>query len=226
MPSLEAYSLWAETYDRIPNPVLALEERIVAPLLPALERMVALDIACGTGRWLDRMLQRGAAFGAGFDLSGEMLEQARRKPGLRGRLARGDCEAIPLGCGTADLAMCSFLVGYVSNLPQLARELSRIMRERGHLFLSDFHPSARQRGWKRTFRHKETIIEISSSHYSIDEICLALTLEGFELVNRIEPCFGEAERHIFEACGREHLPDESLGPAIFVCHFRKSGKLT
>jgi ubiquinone/menaquinone biosynthesis C-methylase UbiE len=219
----EAHSLWAESYDRSPNPLLALEERIVQPLLPALEEMLTLDVACGTGRWLAKMLHRGARFGVGFDFSPEMLKEAQRKPSLHDRLIRADCGAIPLRSDTVDLAMCSFGVSYVPDLHRFARELSIIVRKRGHLFLSDFNPSAHLQGWKRTFRHNGTIVEVSSFRYSIADICRVFAGEGFELISRIEPCFEEAERHIFEEAGKGHLLDPLLRvPAIFVCHFLRT----
>ena len=220
--AIEAYSLWAESYDRKPNPLLALEERIVGPLLPPLEEMLTLDVACGTGRWLANMLHRGARFGVGLDVSPEMLREAQRKPSLQGRLIRADCGTIPLRSDTADLAMCSFAVSYIPDFHRFARELARIVRKQGHLFLSDFHPSAHLRGWNRTFRHNQTVVEAASFRYSIADICGVFALEGFELVTRIEPGFEEAERHTFEEGGKGHLLAQLSGePAIFVCHFRK-----
>src|SRR5690606_22097258 len=55
LSSLAAHALWAETYDRSPNPLLALEERLLPPLLPDLRGLTALDAACGAGRWLGRL---------------------------------------------------------------------------------------------------------------------------------------------------------------------------
>src|SRR5437867_444208 len=208
LSATEAHSLWAESYDRSPNPLLALEERIVGPLLPALDEMFTVDVACGTGRWLANMLHRRAWFGVGLDFSPEMLKEAQHKPLLHDQLILADCEEIPFRSGTADLAICSFAVSYVPDLHRFARELSRIVRKRGHLFLSDFHPSAYLRGWKRTFRHNETVVEISSFCYSIAEICSAFTVEGFELVTRIEPCFGDPERHIFVEGGKGNLLEQ------------------
>src|SRR5215831_6355504 len=45
----EGYDRWAVTYDSALNPLLALEERCVFPLLPALQNLRVLDLACGTG---------------------------------------------------------------------------------------------------------------------------------------------------------------------------------
>src|SRR5215831_17626891 len=108
LPAREAHVLWAESYDRNPNPLLALEERIVEPLLPGLERKVILDLACGTGRWLRHLLRHGASTGMGVDSSPEMLSQARRKSSIQGKLIQGDYTAMPIRAGAIDFAICSF----------------------------------------------------------------------------------------------------------------------
>jgi len=226
----EAHAVWAPTYDRNPNPLFSLEDRIMEPQLPGLEEMAemtVLDVACGTGRWLGHFLNRGTRLSAGFDLAPEMLNEARRKPLVQNRLIQADCLSIPVRSNAVDLAICSFAVSYVGDLCCFARELSRIVKEGGHLFISDFHPSGHRRGWKRSFRYNGGTIEVSSFQYSIGGICDAFETEGFDLVSRSEPCFGEAERPIFDVCGKGHLFEESrLEPAIFICHFRRSAEFT
>src|SRR5207249_10835747 len=92
-----AHSLWAETYDRDPNPLLALEERIIGPLLPPFEAngMLALDVACGTGRWLLNLLHRGARFGAGLDFSSKRFAPAQGQAGIGDKLIFADCASMP-----------------------------------------------------------------------------------------------------------------------------------
>ncbi len=221
LPPREAHALWAESYDRNPNPLLALEERIVEPLLPSLDQKVILDLACGTGRWLRQLLRHGASVGIGVDFSPEMLFQARRKSSIQGNLILGDCTAMPIRAGAVDFAMCSFAASYFADLPGFARELSRVTRRPASLLLADFHPSAHLRGWKRAFRHDDTVVEVRSFQYSIDHICDVFRGQGFELKTRIEASFAETERHIFDECGKGDLLDQ-LGsePAIFICHFQ------
>ena len=45
----EGYRLWSGTYDRDPNPVLALERRVIRERLGPLSGRCVLDIATGTG---------------------------------------------------------------------------------------------------------------------------------------------------------------------------------
>ena len=190
LPALEAHALWAETYDLNPNPLLALEERIVRPILPNMQGMTVLDVACGTGRWLAKLLDYRPRAAMGLDLSPAMLQQARCKPLLQERLIQADCMKIPVGSAAVDFAISSFAVSYVSHLHHFASELSRVMRNGGYLLLTDFHPSAHLRGWKRSFRHHGNIVEIASHERSVGCICDAFEARGFELTSRMDVHFG------------------------------------
>ena len=57
----EGFSRWSEVYDDQPNPLLALEERFLAELLPDVRGLDVVDIGCGTGRWLARLASQGAS---------------------------------------------------------------------------------------------------------------------------------------------------------------------
>ena len=73
------FDLWAQVYDSQLNPLLMLEERETASLLPVLDDLDVLDIGCGTGRWLSRLENCGAASLTGIDSSSAMLRCARQK---------------------------------------------------------------------------------------------------------------------------------------------------
>ena len=195
---------------------------------PAVERLLrpragerVLDVACGTGRWFSLLAARGPALLTGADISRAMLRIAAKKASCPLDLIQADCAAIPLRDSEIDFAICSFATSYIADLPGFARELSRVTRRPASLLLADFHPSAHLRGWKRAFRHNDTVVEVRSFQYSIDHICNVFAHHGFELKTRVEASFAETERHIFEECGKGDLLDQ-LGsePAIFICHFQ------
>lgn len=227
MHPMEAYALWSETYDSDPNPLFELEERTLIPILPDIRGSFVLDLACGTGRWLETLLVLGARRGIGIDLSFEMLAQARRKLKLRRNLIRSDCTAIPVSSGTIDMAICSFAVGYLEDLQAVASELSRVLRKGGHLILTDLHPSGLERGWRRTFRHGGDIVEIINIKASIEQVIRTFQAHKFKLAQIICPYFGEPERPIFKKRGKEHLFEQAqVGPAIFICAFYLRGSCT
>ena len=220
--AVEGHARWAQTYDLTPNPLLALEERILESLLPDLRSQYVMDVACGTGRWLRRLKARGAAGGLGIDLSAEMLAQAARKPAMQGTLVRGDAHALPFRSGVADLLISSFSVGYIDDLQGFAGESARVTRQGGIIVVTDFHPSNHSRRWRRTFRLGSEVFEIRSFSRPLVALCNVFEACGLTLEACLEPCFGEPERHFFDRCGRGHFFEEARsGPAIFVCIFKK-----
>ena len=48
----DAYRFWSVSYDDDPNPILALERRVIRERLGALSGKCVLDVATGTGYWL------------------------------------------------------------------------------------------------------------------------------------------------------------------------------
>ena len=193
-----AYRIWAATYDSDPNPVLAVEQRILGEKIRFAPGMRVLDLATGTGRWLVYARSRGAeAFGA--DLSPEMLVQASRKPGARGRLAQATLSALPFPDNFADLAICSFALGYLPALNSAFREMARTSRS---VVVSDLHPEAVRAGWIRGFRQGETHYEAANQLHSSRLLDDCARKAELTLAWRCEARFGEPERRIFELAGK------------------------
>jgi malonyl-CoA O-methyltransferase len=198
-----AYELLAPEYDRSPNALIALEERMMTPLLPDLGGRTVVDVAAGTGRWAARCALAGARTIA-VDFCYRML-----KPGM----VQADATRLPIRDASADLAICAFALGYA---PDAFRELRRIVKRGGMILASDVHPDALRRGWTRTFRHKGDVIEVAHRPYSIDD----LRVRGVRMTRLMEPRLGEPERAIFEHAGcPERFPEASRHPAIFVAQW-------
>ena len=218
----EGYDLWAATYDAEPNPLLALEERGLRPMLPGLEGKDALDIGCGTGRWLSVLHHLGARSVLGVDSSAAMIVSAAAKRPLRGRLIRGDGLALPLRARLADLVVCSFMLGHISSPRELARELARVSRPRADLFVTDMHPEAPARGWRCAFRRGDQTVEIRTCIHAAGDIRSSFEAEGFKFVKSAAFHVGEPERRIFWAARREDIfQAASAVPAVLIQHFRR-----
>src|SRR4051794_25865318 len=115
LPALEAHRLWAATYDTAPNPLLALEARLLRPMLPPVRDRSVIDVASGTGRWARHLAAEGANVVA-VDLCPEMLDHAPRPAVL------ADAVKLPVRSGVADLVICAFGFSYMApSLPELAR---------------------------------------------------------------------------------------------------------
>ena len=194
----EAYRLWADTYDLNPNPLVALEHRVLREHLDLVPGERFLDLATGTGRWLEHAISHGLR-AAGVDLCWEMLAIARRKGGIRGRLACANICALPFASDSVDLAVCSFALGYVDRLDSAFREMSRIARR---IITSDLHPDAIRSGWIRSFRTGSKTYEIEHHDYLRSQIEAAAWAAGLRPVWMLEASFGEPERPLFEQAGK------------------------
>jgi malonyl-CoA O-methyltransferase len=189
----EGYALWADTCDSTRSPIVALSDRIVQPWIEALggHRRI-IDVGAGTGRWTGRL---GAI---GLDLSWEMLAVAGAKPGLGGRLAVADAMKLPIATGSADLVLCTLVLGYARDPLAAWRELARVVKPGGSLILTDFHPEAAAYGWRRTFRANGQVYEIENHSYTLNQ----LTGEGLALREHRDAVFEEPERELFERAGK------------------------
>jgi SAM-dependent methyltransferase len=205
---LDAYRLLAPGYDSSPNPLLALEHRMMTPLLPALRGATVVDVAAGTGRWSNYCRAQGARTVA-VDFCSEMLLSAPRPAVL------ADANQLPLTNGCADVVICAFGLGYASGcLPELAR----ITRARGVVLVSDIHPEAIERGWTRTFRSGDSVIGVEHERYALED----LSASRLRLDCLVEPRLGEQERGVFAQAGKLAAFEEATRhPAIFIARWIK-----
>jgi ubiquinone/menaquinone biosynthesis C-methylase UbiE len=218
----EGYRRWAPLYDHTPNPLLAREERFLLPMLPDLHCKSVLDSACGTGRWLERLMALGSGSGVGIDSSTAMLQVAAHKSAVIGRLITASCEHLPLSNEAFDLVICSFAIGHISNLNNMARELARVTRSDADVFVTDLHPEACAQGWRVGFRDGAISLQIQTQYRSIAEIIEAFCSNGFKCQTKATLSLGEPEKPIFTQAGKTNFFVEACRmPAIFVCHFRR-----
>jgi len=214
--ALEAHRIWSEIYDESPNPLLALEMRLVAGLLEPLENRRMVDVGCGTGRWLTYAEPRRARV-FGIDFCREMLLCASAKPRLAGCLALSTAERLPFADRIADLVLCSFVVGYLADPGLAVREIARVSAPGAKIVVSELHPGAAAAGWKRGFRHNGTAYEIDHSSTAIPCLVGAASDAGLRLDRTETASFGEPEREIFLRAGKAHLFDDaSRIPAIWT----------
>jgi ubiquinone/menaquinone biosynthesis C-methylase UbiE len=219
---IEGHRYWASSYDTGPNPLLALETRLLSDKLCPLHAACFLDIACGTGRWMEWARKSGSRV-MGFDLCPEMLREALRKPGLAGRLTLADAGHVPVADGAADLTLCSFALGYFSSPHAAIAEMARVTRKGARVVITDLHPVALAAGWKRSFRSNRQIFEIDHHLYPPAVWKSTAEASGLALDWSFEAGFGEPERTLFREAGKDSVFAElSRIPALLAMSWKKS----
>jgi ubiquinone/menaquinone biosynthesis C-methylase UbiE len=115
-----------------------------------------LDVACGTGLISFRAASAVGTDGAvvGTDISGEMVETARRGAGLR-ELAnvtfeRADAEALPLPDAAFDAAVCALGLMYFPDPVRALCEMRRLLRPGGRAAAAVWG-ARRNCGWAEIF---------------------------------------------------------------------------
>ena len=115
----------------------AVEEPIVRQIIADLPGGVALDVACGTGRYAEVLAEAGYLV-TGVDTSPDMLDIARHKvPQASFQLA--DARKLPVQDRSVDLLTCALALTHLPELTAVITEFARVLRPGGRLVTSDIH---------------------------------------------------------------------------------------
>jgi len=221
----EGYARWAPSYDLGPNPLLALEERHLSPMLATVAGARVLDLGCGTGRWSTWLIQVGAGLVVGLDFSRAMVGEANKKRDLRGRLVLADGLDLPFRNASFDIVMCSFVLGHVRDLELIVREIGRVTVANGRVYATDLHPDASARGWKTAARDRDGAWEITTWPRSSEQQLAAWCAAGFHCAVSTTARIGEPERPILDQAGKAPGFEEIRQvPAVQIFCFKRNAK--
>ncbi len=103
------------------------------------ECRVAVDLGCGTGLVLERLLGKAEQV-IGVDGSSRMLELSRRRLGDEDSVSLriGELDHLPLRDGEADFACINLVLHHLSDPSSALREIFRVLKPGGTAFISDF----------------------------------------------------------------------------------------
>jgi len=160
-----------------------------------------LDLGCGTGYCMERMLQEFPAIAQpegrihALDIAEGMLEQAEQKfddLGLGEQIQwhLGDMESLPFVDGTFDGCISSLTVQWSENLQQLFEEVYRALKPSGWFAFSTLGP--------------ETLFELKSAWQQVDE---------FAHVNQFMPL--ESIKEVAEQAGFTIVAYKSETPVLY-----------
>jgi SAM-dependent methyltransferase len=166
--------------------LFAADEPVVAEYLAGREPGVALDAACGTGRFAEFLARRGHRV-IGVDTSPDMLARARQRvPKAEFHVAGLD--RLPLPDDSVDVIVCALALDHVPRLDPVLAEFARVLSPGGDLVISGIHYELITRGSAMTARGPagEPRIAPSYRHQLGDYLRPALSL-GLQVRRCEEP---------------------------------------
>lgn len=134
-----------------------------------------LDVGCGTGALLKMLAVKTEFDGYGTDLEENMIAQARKKcPQMNFTLA--SCDELPYEGETFDCIVNCMAFHHFSNRDGFAREVARIMKPGGVIYIADPRfPWIIRKAANGIFR----LIRIEAAFYSYREIISRFEKHGF-----------------------------------------------
>jgi SAM-dependent methyltransferase len=142
--TVTAYRRWSASYDaEAAGGLFEMDEPVVAGYLDGRKPGVALDAACGTGRFAE-FLSRSGHRVIGVDSSPDMLAYARRRV-PEGEFHIGELDRLPLPDDSVDVIVCALALEHVPLQPVFG-EFARVLRLGGDLVISDMHYEQVTRG--------------------------------------------------------------------------------
>jgi malonyl-CoA O-methyltransferase len=153
----ELYDLWAPQYPPQPhNPLMRAEQTAMLAEWPEVRGGVALDLACGTGRYAQLLTGSAAAQVVAVDFSAQMLVRAPVECRVQASMSR-----LPFAAAAFNAVISGLAVGHAPDLTVWMSEVARVLACGGTLLFSDFHPQAARAGLTRTFR------DVSGSQHTL-----------------------------------------------------------
>lgn len=199
--SAPAYDIWADSYDDQPdNLMLVLDEALFTELLSTIEIKGSsiVDVGCGTGRHWKKIMEKAPQQLSGFDVSEKMLVMLQQKfpQAITHIIQNGSLQ--PLADNSCDLLISTLTIAHIENAASALQEWSRVLKPGGSMIITDYHPAALEKGAKRTFKHKGTLVAIKNYIHTIADITAIAKQLKLSLVRLIEKNIDDSMRPYYE----------------------------
>jgi malonyl-CoA O-methyltransferase len=198
---VEGYDKWASTYEREPNPLVMLEERVTLELIGDVQGKRVLDLGCGTGRYCALLAERGGTV-IGLDPSLGMLDQARRKVTTRRHfeLHHGIIETTSFPDEHFDLVISALTLGHLPELEPTLREAVRVLKTGSWMVISDIHPY-----WPVSGHNYTEFFDDTGQEYRIPEYP-HLVEEYWHLFSKLSMCLEDIREPKIDNWLARHFP--------------------
>jgi ubiquinone/menaquinone biosynthesis C-methylase UbiE len=176
-----------------------------------------LDLACGSGRYSNLLLDANAAQVVALDFCAPMLQQVTAVGRVRASMMQ-----LPFQAAVFDAIVSGLAVGHATDILQWMREVARVLRPAGTLVYSDFHSEAIRVGMTRSFKDAANVtVTVPHQVYDLARQRDAMAAVGLTVETFSEVRVGIELTESFS--GSEKLYREWHGlPLVLIVRARKS----
>lgn len=180
---LREYTSLAATYDQRWSAYIDASLSMTHAALAELPTDRILDVACGTGLWLEMLVkQRSDAELFGIDRVPAMLNIARQRLGERATLLEADAAELPFDDDGFQLVTTTNALHYFDDVPSALTEIRRVLVPSGNLIITDW---CRDYFWMKLLNRVLPWTRHAHGHtFSSRELEHALATAGFRVVSR------------------------------------------
>jgi len=175
----DAYTDWSETYDSDRNLTRDLDHRVARQELDRFRCKSIIELGCGTGKNTP-ILASIAEHVHALDFSAGMIEKARTKvtaPNVTFEIA-DITKRWSSNDQSFDLIVCNLVLEHIEDLNFIFAEGSRVLVEKGRLFICELHPFRQYQGTQARFQRADDTKHITAfTHHITDFTNAALANE-------------------------------------------------
>ena len=168
----EGYGEWANTYESSVPDLLDIQVLKNLKVVNWSMASQCLDLACGTGRTGQWLIDNGVNNIDGIDITPEMLEKAEKR-GIYSDLKVGSVESTDLPKGHYDLLVMCLVDEHLSDLLNVYKEAQRLSSKNSTFVVVGMHPFFFMNGMPTHFdgndgqpKAIETNIHLMSDHFN------------------------------------------------------------
>ena len=97
-----------------------------------------------------------------------------------------------------DLIISTLTIGHIKDIHLQFQEWDRILKTGGKILITDFHPDAFSAGMKRSFPHKDEVIEVENYLYETEYLKKIFSNLKWEVISVYVKNINEDVKHLFE----------------------------
>ena len=183
--TLHGYDRWSHVYDHGSNPMITATSWVLDRMALGAANLDVLELGCGTGRNVWRVLNEGARSYTGIDGSAGMLAVAsQHNVDARVKFMQADLLSPWTLEKPVDLALMVLVLEHLPTLDAVAQTLAHVVKAGGRIRIVDLHPERVANGTLAHFTEAGTEVWFASVSHHVPTICDVLDDAGFDVVRR------------------------------------------